>query len=288
MSSAKIPAFLYGTAWKGDKTRHLVQQALLNGFRAIDTAAQPKHYREDLVGEGIRDALKAGRFTREDIYLQTKFTGIHGQDLTRIPYDASTSITIQVSTSVKSSLRNLRHGGDEDAYLDCLVLHSPLPSMAQTQKAWRAMESHVPRSVRTLGLSNFYDLSLLRKLYTFARVKPVVLQNRFYPGSGYDGAIRGFCHDHDIIYQSFWTLTANPHLLECAPVSMVAESAQVSRPVALYSLVLGLGNVRILNGTTNAQTMRDDLTGLERVEKWRGEHDRQWDEMMEEFNSLLK
>ena len=40
-----LPANLfYGTAWKKDKTAHLVVLALKNGFRAIDTACQPKHY----------------------------------------------------------------------------------------------------------------------------------------------------------------------------------------------------------------------------------------------------
>lgn len=32
-------------------------QALRAGFRCFDTAAQPRHYREELVGEGIRRGL---------------------------------------------------------------------------------------------------------------------------------------------------------------------------------------------------------------------------------------
>ena len=34
---------LYGTAWKKDRTKELVYQAIKSGFRAIDTACQPKH-----------------------------------------------------------------------------------------------------------------------------------------------------------------------------------------------------------------------------------------------------
>lgn len=45
---------IYGTAWKKEKTAELVKQALKSGFRALDTAAQPKHYREDLVGHGCQ------------------------------------------------------------------------------------------------------------------------------------------------------------------------------------------------------------------------------------------
>jgi diketogulonate reductase-like aldo/keto reductase len=36
----EVPAFLYGTAWKKERTRGLVTQALAAGFRGIDTANQ--------------------------------------------------------------------------------------------------------------------------------------------------------------------------------------------------------------------------------------------------------
>jgi diketogulonate reductase-like aldo/keto reductase len=39
-----IPPVFYGTAWKKEKTAILVETALKQGFRAIDTACQPKHY----------------------------------------------------------------------------------------------------------------------------------------------------------------------------------------------------------------------------------------------------
>ena len=39
-----FPAVFYGTAWKKEKTAELVELALRTGFRAIDTACQPKHY----------------------------------------------------------------------------------------------------------------------------------------------------------------------------------------------------------------------------------------------------
>lgn len=46
MSDMRLPpAILYGTAWKKDTTPGLVYTALKAGFRRIDTACQPKHYR---------------------------------------------------------------------------------------------------------------------------------------------------------------------------------------------------------------------------------------------------
>ena len=68
---ATLPVFIYGTAWKKDTTTDLVHQALQSGFRAVDTAAQPKHYREDLVGEGIRRAIHDGTVRREDLHVRT-------------------------------------------------------------------------------------------------------------------------------------------------------------------------------------------------------------------------
>ena len=70
LKAAKIPSLIYGTAWKKDQTRVLVKQALLAGFRGVDTAAQPKHYQEDLVGEGIRDAMREGGIKREELYVR--------------------------------------------------------------------------------------------------------------------------------------------------------------------------------------------------------------------------
>lgn len=64
-----IPVFLYGTAWKKDRTADLVYSAVNAGFRGIDTAAQPRHYQEHLVGDGIRRAIAEGIVRREDLYV---------------------------------------------------------------------------------------------------------------------------------------------------------------------------------------------------------------------------
>jgi diketogulonate reductase-like aldo/keto reductase len=68
-SGSKIPAYLYGCAWKKDETADLVYKALSSGFKGIDVAAQPKHYREDLAGEGVRRAIAEGVVKREDLFV---------------------------------------------------------------------------------------------------------------------------------------------------------------------------------------------------------------------------
>ena len=91
------------------------------------------------------------------------------------------------------------------------------------------------------------------------------------------------------MYQAFWTLSANPGLLTSQLVARLAEALDVSREVGLYCLVLGLDNVVVLNGTTNAERMKEDLEGFEKVRKWieneaSGER---WEEWMGEFKELI-
>lgn len=86
-SNTKIPKLVYGTAWKTDRTADLVYQALKAGFRGVDTAAQPKHYQEHLVGDGIRRAISEGIVTREDLYVCLFFTWLRSES--DIKHDAS-------------------------------------------------------------------------------------------------------------------------------------------------------------------------------------------------------
>ena len=67
-----MPRILYGTAWKAEATAQLVAQAFHAGFRGVDTAGQRKHYREDLVGQGIATARRRLNLGREQVWIQTK------------------------------------------------------------------------------------------------------------------------------------------------------------------------------------------------------------------------
>jgi len=119
-----IPSFLYGTAWKEDRTSRLVELALRAGFRGIDTANQRRHYFEAGVGEALAAAYRAGIVTRSDLFLQTKYTYQRGQDH-RLPYDPARSLKVQVAQSLASSLEHL-----STDYVDSFVLHGPRPAMA--------------------------------------------------------------------------------------------------------------------------------------------------------------
>src|SRR5580704_293527 len=101
-----IPDFVYGTAWKENRTAALSELALRVGFRGIDTANQRRHYVEAGVGEALAAAYRAGAVTRADVFLQTKFTYRPGQDH-RLPYDPAARLAVQVAQSMASSLEHL-------------------------------------------------------------------------------------------------------------------------------------------------------------------------------------
>lgn len=256
-ANVRTPRIIYGTAWKKSETARLVENAIRQGFRGIDTACQPKHYDEPGVGAGVALSLGA-TLVRADLYLQSKFTPVSGQDPGSVPYDANAPLPEQVAQSFAASLRNL-----QTAYLDCLVLHSPLASPAQTLTVWRAMESLVPGGgVRQLGISNCYDLEQLRALHASARIKPSVVQNRLYAETRYDREIRAFCRDHRIIYQSFWTLSANPHVLKHGTVAGLA-SKYGRTPAQVLFRHLTQRDVVPLTGTRSEAHMREDLAIFE-------------------------
>jgi len=249
----RVPKLIYGTAWKKERTAEWVEKAVRLGFRGLDTACQPKHYEEAGVGEGWSRCLKDG-LARSDIYLQTKFTPVNGQDPKRMPYDPKASLSSQVAQSFEVSLKNLQTN-----YLDSLVLHSPLATEARLMEVWRAMEAiQQSGGARQLGISNCYERVLLEQLYQKAEVKPAVLQNRFYAQTGYDRELRAFCGRHGILYQSFWTLTANGNLLSHRWMEALAAKHGRSTEQVFFRYLIQSGIIP-LTGTTSKTHMLEDL-----------------------------
>src|SRR4030095_15358089 len=103
INGISVPTFLYGTAWKEESTQRCVKKALEAGFRGIDTANQRKHYNEAGGGGALREDYNAGGLRRKDLFLQTKFTHIAGQDH-RLPYQKNADLHTQVMQSYASSL----------------------------------------------------------------------------------------------------------------------------------------------------------------------------------------
>ena len=178
-----IPDFLYGTAWKEDRTRALTELALRSGFRGIDTANQRRHYFEAGVGEALAAAYRDGVVTRADLFLQTKFTYQLGQDH-RLPYDPSAELSTQVAQSMASSLEHL--GTD---YVDSYVLHGPISGYGWTDEdaeVWVAMQKERDAGrTRLLGVSNV-SLRHLAQMVAAHGEAPSFVQNRCFARVGWE------------------------------------------------------------------------------------------------------
>ena len=256
--SLPIPEFLYGTAWKGERTPALVELALREGFRGIDTANQRRHYFEAGVGEGLAAAYRDGVVTRADLFLQTKFTYRPGQDH-RLPYDASASFSSQVAQSMASSLDHL--GTD---YVDSYILHGPASGYAWTDAdadVWEAMRKERDAGrTRLLGVSNV-SLRHLEELAAAHSELPAFVQNRCYARLGWDRDVRRFCRERKMVYQGFSLLTANLEVLRNSVIAGLAQERQASPAQVIFAFARAVGMLP-LTGTSDPEHMRQDLASL--------------------------
>jgi len=255
VAPARVPDFLYGTAWKEELTSALTELALRTGFRGIDTANQRRHYHEAGVGEGLAAAYRAGVVTRDELFLQTKFTYQPGQDH-RLPYDPRAPLAIQVAQSMASSLEHL--GTD---HVDSYVLHGPASGQGWTPydaEVWAAMakERDAGRT-RLLGVSNV-GLRHLQHMLASGLELPAFVQNRCFARLGWDRDVRGFCAERRIVYQGFSLLTANPEVLGHPLVARIAAREKATTPQVVFRLARALGMLP-LTGTTSAEHMKQDL-----------------------------
>jgi diketogulonate reductase-like aldo/keto reductase len=249
-----IPSFMYGTAWKKEATTQLVVRAVEAGFTAIDTANQLIHYDEARVGEAL-SALAEQGITRENLFLQTKFTPVNGQDH-RTPYDVNADLTTQVNQSFDSSLAHLHTD-----YLDSYVLHGPYSRRglgAEDWEVWAAMEQLYESGKTTMiGISNV-SAEQLTLLCQRARHKPMVVQNRCFAAFGWDKEVREICRAHQIIYQGFSLLTANREVFIEPDVRAMAARYGMGLAQLVFRFAMQIGMLP-LTGTTSQQHMKEDL-----------------------------
>jgi diketogulonate reductase-like aldo/keto reductase len=232
--------FLYGTAWKEERTQPLVELALGSGFRGIDTANQRRHYNEAAVGAAIRD---------KDVFIQTKFTYVESQDH-RLPYDPRADSPTQVRQSFDSSIEHLGH-------IDAYLLHGPRSRRGLTdidKQVWRTMEE-LP--VRMIGISNV-TAEQVETLCNFAHKKPSVVQNRCFAQLAWDRDVRDVCEREGIRYQGFSLLTANVRELSHPRVFQIAAAHDATIPQLVFAFALAVGMI-VLTGTTSEEHMREDL-----------------------------
>ena len=288
-----IPPFLYKPAGKKEKIATLVYEAIISGYKGVDTAALP---RKDLAraGAGVRRALSEGKISRHEMFIQSGFVPVNSQGPNETPYDPTASISEQIHSSIRSSLRHMRpskeESSSESTYLDCLVLRNPLstlPTIAQTLEAWRTAETYVPHKIRYLGISSV-PRSTLEQLYDAADIKPAVVRSRAWLDTTFDHDVRAFCAEREIIYQFVWQKAAGKKLLNSPEVRHLADQVGLQPHQAAWVLVLALENVVALSRPTNVKHMEYELSCVQRAREWALQHPAEWSQCLDDFKKLLR
>lgn len=207
-NGVKIPGLGFGTfASEGAKgeTYKAVKCALEVGYRHLDCAWF--YQNEDEIGEAIRDFLKENpSVKRKDLFITTKvWNHLHEPE--------------EVEWSLENSLK---HFGLD--YVDLFLVHWPIaaekddkymPKIGPDGKyvikkeltenpepTWRAMEKLLESGkTRAIGVSN-WTIPGLKKLMSFAKVRPQVNQIEIHPFLPNEELVR-FCLDNDILPEAY-------------------------------------------------------------------------------------
>ncbi|CVK86559.1 reductase [Fusarium mangiferae] len=207
-NGVKIPGLGFGTfANEGAKgeTYEAVKCALKVGYRHLDCAWF--YLNEGEVGQAVRDFLAENKdVKREDIFICTKvWNHLHEPE--------------EVKWSFENSLKNF--GLD---YIDLFLVHWPIaaekdedykPKIGPDGKyvikkdltenpepTWRAMEEiYASGKARAIGVSN-WTVEGLKKLLSFAKVKPAVNQIEIHPFLPNEELVK-FCQENGILPSAY-------------------------------------------------------------------------------------
>ena len=204
-----IPKIGFGTYKSiiGDD-KAVIERALLNGYRHLDTAAFYKN--EDAVGESIKNS----GIMREDLFLTTKlWKGDLGYENTLIEFE--------------KSLNRL-----QTEYLDLYLIHWPKQDSRSVdwreldKDTWRAMEELYEKGkIRAIGVSNFLPHHLMN-ICQNAKIMPMVDQLEFHPGYIQWATVQ-YCKEHNILV-SAWSPLGRARVMNESVLLRMAERYQKS------------------------------------------------------------
>jgi diketogulonate reductase-like aldo/keto reductase len=232
--SGSVPAVGFGTLIPDPlATKQATKTALEVGFRHFDCAERYRN--EQMVGEAMQEAFKAGTARREQVFVTTKlWNSNHRPERVKPAFDAS--------------CRHLQVD-----YVDCYIIHTPFafqpgdeqdPRDAQGRviydsgvtllETWGALERLVDEGhCKSIGLSDI-TLDKLKEIVAGARIKPSMIQVESHPYLP-EWELLDFCREHGIVLQAFAALghALEPRLLDDPVIKEIARrvgktSAQVA------------------------------------------------------------
>jgi methylglyoxal/glyoxal reductase len=200
-NGVKMPWFGLGVfkVEEGPELVTVVKNAIIHGYRSIDTAAI--YGNEEGVGQGIREGIKEAGITREELFVTSKVWNADlGYESTLAAYETSLN---------KLGL----------AYLDLYLIHWPVEG--KYKDTWNALETlYKEGRVKAIGVSNF-QIHHLKDLMQDAKIKPMVNQVEYHPRLTQE-ELRAFCRENDIQLEA-WSPLMQGQLLENEALRMIAD-----------------------------------------------------------------
>jgi diketogulonate reductase-like aldo/keto reductase len=209
------------------QTEEVVAQALVSGYRHIDTAAAYRN--EGAVGQAIRSA----NLDRSEMFVTTKcFNDDHGYE--------------QAKRALAASLERL-----EMEHVDLYLIHWPVPAHDNYVETWKAfIEMRAEGLARSIGVSNFQPAHLERVIKETGET-PAINQIELHPYFQQRGLRRE--HEQLGIVTEAWSPLAQGKVLEDPAIVAIAKAHGKTPGQAVIRWHLQLGNVVIPKSVTPAR-----------------------------------
>lgn len=239
----QMPAIGLGT-WKatGEEVKKAVKEALIAGFRHIDTATI--YQNESEIGQALKEIFDEGKIRREDVFITSKlWNDAHGEG--------------EVIPALQESLQRLQLD-----YLDLYLIHWPVsfvsgvlfpqkaseyipPEKSPILTAWNQMEQAKSEGLaRHIGVSNF-SVKKLKNLISKATSIPEVNQVELHPLLQQNELV-DYCSSQDILVTSYSPLGSGdrtpemkadnePSLMRLEILAEIAKKHEISPAQVLIS-----------------------------------------------------
>ena len=226
---AAVPQLGYGV-WQveDDVAADVVAQAILAGYRHIDTAAG--YQNEGGVGRAVKDA----GIPREDLFITTKLAnGDQGFD--------------SAKEALETSLAKL----DMD-YVDLYLIHWASPQRGKYLESWKALiELQQEGKARSIGVSNF-PLEQLEEIIAETGVVPVMHQIELHPEFQQAG-LRDYHAEKSILTEAWSPLGQGGDILQNPVITEIAAAHGADAGQVIIAWHLAIGNVVIPKSVTPAR-----------------------------------
>lgn len=265
-----IPALGLGT-WKSSKgeVAGAVAEAITIGYRHIDCA--PIYGNEQEVGTALSAALKAGRATREEMWITSKlWNNAHARK--------------HVRTALEKSLRELQLD-----YLDLFLIHWPVhfqPNIVYARRpedylaeeaipideTWQAMEKMVEKGLcRFIGVCNF-NLPRLQALQSQAKIQPLMNQVELHPYLQQTKMV-DYCRANRVLLTAYSPLGSadrpaalkkadEPSLLGHPVIRSIADKQRCTPGQVLLAWGLARGTL-VIPKSVNPERLRENLAAAD-------------------------